>query len=190
MFNKKPETSAPHASDSAGTGAAAGDVKKPEISISMPSSEGDRAKASNSIIDEWLTMTGDLESEGDILVKGTIRGNIRCKLLIIDEKASVEGGMIAEEAVVRGMTKGTIRANRVSLEETARVDSEIYHRSFSVEEGARIVGALHYHENPLSEGQNETKKPAKDKAEKASVAAAASAGAAAASGANGTAAAN
>ncbi|MGI9410097.1 MAG: bactofilin family protein [Hyphomicrobiaceae bacterium] len=112
--------------------------------------------SSNSIIDEWLTMRGDLESEGDILVKGRIRGNVTCKLLIIDEKASVEGGVVAEEAVVRGATTGTIRANRVRLEGTARVDSEIFHRSFSVEEGARIEGALHYQNDPLSEASQKT----------------------------------
>ncbi len=87
-------------------------------------------------------MKGELESEGDILVKGRIIGNVRCKLLIIEVDALVEGGVEAEEVVVRGNTKGTLQADRVRLEKTANVDSEIYHRSFSAEEGARIKGSL------------------------------------------------
>lgn len=152
MFNnKKPDADAPLNTTTEQPSSDSVDRRISEISIDMTKSSSPPGPSSNSIIDEWLTMRGDLESEGDILVKGRIRGNVSCKLLIIDEKASVEGGVVAEEAVVRGATTGTIRANRVRLESTARVDSEIFHRSFSVEEGARIEGALHFQNDPLSE---------------------------------------
>jgi cytoskeletal protein CcmA (bactofilin family) len=103
------------------------------------------------MVDACLTMKGDLESEGDILVKGKVIGNIRCKLLIIEVDALVEGGVEAEEVVVRGNTKGTLRADKVRLERTANVDSEIYHRSFAAEEGARIKGTLQCKDDPREE---------------------------------------
>ena len=105
--------------------------------------------ANYSIINEWLTMRGDLESEGDILVKGKVHGNIRCKLLIVDIDALIEGGIVADEVVVRGRTKGVIEANKVRLEKSAVVDSEISHMTFSAEEGARIKGALKFREEPI-----------------------------------------
>jgi len=100
------------------------------------------AEKNCSILNEWLTMRGDLESTGDILVKGKIHGNIQCKLLIVDTQAQVEGGIEAEEVVVRGATRGTIRAKSVRVEKTGNVDSEMYQESFSSEEGARIRGVL------------------------------------------------
>jgi cytoskeletal protein CcmA (bactofilin family) len=106
--------------------------------------------ANYSIINEWLTMRGDLESEGDILVKGKVHGNITCKLLIVDIDALIEGGIRAEEVVVRGRTKGTIEANKVRLEKSANVDSEISHQTFSAEEGARIKGALKYRDEAIA----------------------------------------
>lgn len=102
----------------------------------------------HSIVDECLTMKGDLESDGDILVKGKVLGNIRCKLLIIEVDALVEGGVEAEEVIVRGNAKGTVQADRVRLEKTANVDSEIHHRTFSAEEGARIKGSLRSKDDP------------------------------------------
>jgi cytoskeletal protein CcmA (bactofilin family) len=117
-------------------------------SSSAPKSAG--RDANYSIINEWLTMRGDLESEGDILIKGKVIGNIRCKLLIIDVDAQIEGGITADEVVVRGKTKGTIEANKVRLEKSANVDSEISHVSFSAEEGARIKGALKFREEPIN----------------------------------------
>jgi cytoskeletal protein CcmA (bactofilin family) len=104
--------------------------------------------SAHSMVDACLTMKGDLESEGDILVKGKVIGNIRCKLLIIEVDALVEGGVEAEEVVVRGNTKGTLRADKVRLEKTANVDSEIYHRSFAADEGARIKGTLQWKDEP------------------------------------------
>jgi cytoskeletal protein CcmA (bactofilin family) len=97
-----------------------------------------------SIINEPLTMKGDLESEGDILVRGKVLGNIRCKMLIVDTSASIEGGIVANEVIVRGKTKGVINASRVRLEKSADVDSEIFQDSFAAEEGARINGALRF----------------------------------------------
>ncbi len=122
----------------------------------------DRSTPTNhSIVDERLTMKGDLESDGDVLVKGKVIGNIRCKLLIIDNGAIVEGGIECDELVVRGHTKGTIQAARVRLEKSAQVDSEICHQSFSAEEGARVKGALRYMEElPISKRASDSREAA------------------------------
>jgi len=136
MFNPKKADGVP----ASATGADA------DISASRPC-----PTSAHSVVDACLTMKGDLESEGDILVKGKVIGNIRCKLLIIEVDALVEGGVEAEEVVVRGNTKGTLQADKVKLEKTANVDSEIYHRSFAAEEGARIKGTLQCKDEPREE---------------------------------------
>ena len=116
--------------------------------ILAPSVYANTADANYSIINEWLVMKGDLESEADILVKGKIFGNVKCKLLIVDTGALIEGGIEADEIVVRGATKGIMLAKKVRLEKTAEVDSEIHHQNFSAEEGAKIRGALRYSDEP------------------------------------------
>ncbi len=144
MFNsKKPEPTAPLtpslSSGSSVFGTAPAASYDLTSSASMASKGG---KTSHSIVDERLIMRGDLESDGDILVKGKVYGNITCKVLIIDAEAFVEGGITAAEVVVRGRAKGEIRAERVSLERSADVDCDIYQKTFQAEEGARIRGAL------------------------------------------------
>ncbi len=123
----------------------------PSPAPSVARSSYDKTRASgHSIVDECLIMKGDLESEGDILVKGKVFGNIRCKVLIIDTDALVEGGVEAEEVIIRGNSKGTVKATRVRLEKSACVDSDICHQTFSAEEGARIKGALRFKDDPFS----------------------------------------
>ena len=140
MFNRRTDTPSPV---NIGTTA----VEKPlaaATSVMQPSAYANTADANYSIINEWLVMRGDLESDADILIKGKVFGNIKCKLLIIDTGALVEGGIEAEEVVVRGATKGIMLARKVRLEKSADVDSEIHHQSFSADEGAKIRGALKF----------------------------------------------
>jgi len=113
------------------------------ISISVPEHAEEPPKAiGNSTIDACLTMRGDLESDADILVKGKVFGNVKCNLLIVDGGANIEGGIHAKEVVIRGTVTGIIKAEKVRLDKTAEVQSDIYQNTFVAEEGARILGTL------------------------------------------------
>ncbi len=104
-----------------------------------------------SVIDPWLTVTGNLESQGDVRVEGQVAGDIRCASLVIGREAIVSGDIVAEEAVVRGRVKGTIRANRVVLQDTACVESAIYHKVLSIDEGATFQGQSCHRQQPHQE---------------------------------------
>ena len=104
-----------------------------------------------SLIEASVTLTGDLWSEGDLEIDGHLCGNINCRQLIVGKNAAVTGGIVAQEAVIRGKITGIIRATRVVLQETARVESEIFYQSLSVDEGARFEGVARPRPNPFAE---------------------------------------
>ena len=152
LFNRKP--------DQAGNFDLVG-VRMPE---SLPPVEQMRAvahaqngsttqlgSATQSVIDAWLTITGTLESEGDVRVEGTIKGDIRCAHLVVGRDATVNGDIVAEEAVVRGKVRGSIRANRVILQDSACVESDIYHKTLSIDEGACFDGQSCHRQQPFQE---------------------------------------
>jgi cytoskeletal protein CcmA (bactofilin family) len=105
--------------------------------------------APRSVIDAWLVINGNLESDGAIEVDGQIQGDVRCAHLTVGRHAQVTGNITADEVVVRGKVTGVIRANRVILLDTAQVDSEILHKTLSIEEGASFEGASHRREDPI-----------------------------------------
>jgi cytoskeletal protein CcmA (bactofilin family) len=105
-----------------------------------------------SVIDSWVVITGSLLSHGEVQIDGRIIGDICCTHLIVGEDAAITGSIIAQEVFVRGTVAGTIRAKRVVLQETARVDSEIYHELLSIEEGARFHGHVRLNQDPISVG--------------------------------------
>jgi cytoskeletal protein CcmA (bactofilin family) len=95
------------------------------------------------VIDAALVITGNLESERDVQLDGELRGDITCSQLIISRDATLLGNVVADEVVVRGKVKGIIRAGQVMLQDTARVESEIFHKSLIVEQGALFDGESH-----------------------------------------------
>jgi cytoskeletal protein CcmA (bactofilin family) len=106
---------------------------------------------SRSVIDAWLEIAGNLRTQGEILVEGKILGDIRCVLLIVAADAEVTGTVVAEEVVVYGKIKGNIRANKITLKDTAVVDSDIIHRVLSIERGACFDGSVVRRDQPLAE---------------------------------------
>jgi cytoskeletal protein CcmA (bactofilin family) len=103
-----------------------------------------------SVIDRRLLVTGDLEGRGELQVEGRIEGNIRCALLLVGDEGIITGNVTADEVVVRGEIKGTIRANSVALQERARVNSEIFHKLLSIEAGVCFEGQARRSNDPTN----------------------------------------
>ena len=116
----------------------------------MPVARKVNGAPTRSVIDAWLTISGNLQSEGEVQVDGQINGDIRCAHLIVGKDATIVGNIVAEEVVVRGKVTGTIRANRVILQDSARVDSEIFHKKLAIEEGAVFEGQSRLRDEPMN----------------------------------------
>ena len=69
--------------------------------------------------------------------------------LIIGEGADIVGNVIAQEVIIRGRIKGTIRAVRVKLQASGTVEGDIFHRSLSIEDSALFEGSSRRVENPM-----------------------------------------
>jgi cytoskeletal protein CcmA (bactofilin family) len=96
-----------------------------------------------SVVDACLVITGNLQSDRDVQVDGEIHGDVNCSQLVVSKDATINGNVTAEEVVVRGKVKGIIRADQVVLQETAHVESDIFHKSLIIEQGACFDGQSH-----------------------------------------------
>lgn len=100
-----------------------------------------------STISRGVTIVGKIVGEGTVHVLGQIEGEIRALTVSINEGATVEGEVVAEELTVGGVVKGSIRANRVKLSGNAVVEGDIFHRSLLIEENARFEGSSKRQDN-------------------------------------------
>jgi cytoskeletal protein CcmA (bactofilin family) len=104
-----------------------------------------------SIIGEDLSISGNVNSKGEIQVDGEIQGDIHCGSLLLGDKSQVIGGVVAEDVVVRGRVVGSIRGLRVTLQAQSHVEGDIFHQSLAIEQGAYFEGKSRRSDNPLAE---------------------------------------
>ncbi len=111
-----------------------------------------------SIISPDLKVLGNLQTEGDLQIEGTVEGDIRANLLTIGETATIRGEVVAEDVVVNGHVIGRIRGKKVRLTATGRVDGDIMHNTIAIEAGAHFEGSVKRADDPIN-GQNGAAKP-------------------------------
>ena len=93
-----------------------------------------------SIISPDVKLVGNLASDGQIDIFGSIDGDIRSHVLLIGETANIKGEIIADSIIVHGTLTGQIKARLVTLAKTARVTGDILHEDLAIEKGAFLDG--------------------------------------------------
>ena len=111
-----------------------------------------RAKPPASVLSADLTVTGNLRTTGDIVVEGTVDGDIRAHLLTVGEGATIRGEVVADDVVINGRIVGRVRGLKVRLSSSARVEGDIIHKTIAIESGAHFEGSVQRHDDPISDG--------------------------------------
>lgn len=73
-------------------------------------------------------------------VDGEIEGDVQAAEVVVGEKGQVSGMVAGRQVVVRGRVSGVICGQSVALQTSSRVEGDIHHMSFAVEQGAHFEG--------------------------------------------------
>ncbi len=108
---------------------------------SKPSEDATISNAST-LIGAGTTITGDLESNGDIRIDGLLKGNLKGKSkIIIGADGIVQGNIEGMQADIMGQVTGTIKVQELLyLHGSTKVDGDIYAGKLQVEPTAVFNG--------------------------------------------------
>ena len=95
-----------------------------------------------SIISPDLKIVGNLKSNGEIQIEGTIEGDVDVPLLTVGEQGKVDGSTVAETVRISGTVNGRVQAKTVRLDKSAKVTADITHESLAIEAGAYFEGQV------------------------------------------------
>ena len=98
------------------------------------------SKISN--VSENLHITGTVFSSGKISFNGSINGTLESKSLYVGENGFIDGRVEADEAVILGRIKGTLKGNKVRLAASSRIEGDTYHQVIAIEDGAIYEGSI------------------------------------------------
>jgi cytoskeletal protein CcmA (bactofilin family) len=107
------------------------------------------------IINAGTTITGDLNSEGDMRIDGTVKGYVSSKArLVMGATSKVEGDIKAANVEISGEVNGNIFATELLVvKDTARINGDIVSNKLIIEAGAEFNGKC-----SMKDGKNTMKK--------------------------------
>lgn len=108
----------------------------------MSASSNHNHTPSVNILSKGTILNGDIKSDTDIRIAGTVEGEARTDgKIIMTASGKVAGNLSAKEADIAGTVDGEIKVSaRLTLRSGAVVEGNIYTKTLIVEEGAQING--------------------------------------------------
>ena len=102
-----------------------------------------------STIGETVKIKGTINNPSTFLeVKGSIKGAVRVKILVIKETGSITGSIEAELLVINGHFDGNVSASEITIGATGTVKGDIeFSSNFKTENGAEIDAKIKKSDN-------------------------------------------
>lgn len=121
--------------------------QKPSPEISLSYDEENSLRHSDeveTVVGPSVHVEGDFASEGNILVKGIVSGNVKTsQRLTVEGGAKIFANVKAGQAIISGEIKGNVKVDgQLELTGTARVAGDITCEVLVIEAGALIHGKV------------------------------------------------
>lgn len=114
----------------------------------VPSRNGFDAEANSlrmettNVIGKGTIIEGNIIADGDLMVEGTVRGDVTTKTkLVVGTNSVVEGNILADHAEVAGRVRGTVQASGLLIIKASSViDGDVITKNLNVESGSTFNG--------------------------------------------------
>jgi cytoskeletal protein CcmA (bactofilin family) len=103
---------------------------------------GDGSDLPTSHLGRALTVTGRLDTDGELRVHGNVVGWINADRVFLGIDGYVEGDVVARDVHIEGRLSGRIFAFNVTLDSSADIKGRIFHHTVTVAKGARFEGRM------------------------------------------------
>ncbi|HUR10912.1 MAG TPA: polymer-forming cytoskeletal protein [Flavitalea sp.] len=107
-----------------------------------------------SLIAAGTTLKGDITSNGDIRIDGTLKGNIYCTAkVVIGANGVVEGDISGQQADIMGKITGTIKVKEIlQLKGGSSINGNLHAGKLQIEPSATFNGQCHMNSNGNGNG--------------------------------------
>jgi cytoskeletal protein CcmA (bactofilin family) len=101
-----------------------------------------------SLVGEGTVVTGELRFVEGLRIDGEVHGDVIAEgdgrsILVISEKARVQGKVMASHVIINGQVKGPVHSTELlELQPGARIEGDIRYESLEMHPGAMVDGEL------------------------------------------------
>jgi len=120
------------------------------------------------LISNGTEITGDIKSNGDIRIDGSLTGNLSTKgKVVIGPTGKANGEVICKNSEVSGIIEGKIIVGQLlNLKASSKILGDIVTSKLAIEPGARFTGTCNMSDNDNNGGTAPTKEKEPEKSGK------------------------
>jgi cytoskeletal protein CcmA (bactofilin family) len=120
------------------------------------------------LISNGTDITGDIKSNGDIRIDGSLNGNLNTKgKVVIGTTGKVKGEVICKNSEVAGILEGKITVGQLlNLKASSKINGEIVTNKLSIEPGAVFSGNCKMSDTETNAGAATTREKEPEKTAK------------------------
>lgn len=93
-----------------------------------------------SLIGGDVTVTGNISASVDLHVDGRIEGDVACATLVQGTESAIKGNVTAKVARIAGTVEGSVTADELVIERSARIVGDCSYGSIKIDFGASVEG--------------------------------------------------
>ena len=97
-----------------------------------------------------IVVNGSIVSSGEVIIEGTVEGDVRAQKIIVKNSANITGELVSEELIIHGRVSGVVRGIKILLASDCILNGDILHETLSIESGAQFEGSCKRSEDPLA----------------------------------------
>lgn len=112
--------------------------KRPSAQRSAPATGARQVPFS--LIGSDIVILGDIEASVDLHIDGQVEGDIRCAALVQGPDGRIKGQVTARSARIAGLIEGSIAADELIVEASARILGDVHYDTISIAPGAQVAG--------------------------------------------------
>ena len=91
-----------------------------------------------SIISRDMKIKGKISADGDLVLLGSVVGDIKCHSLSVEDSGTLKGNIDADVVTVSGKCDGQVSGDVVSIKSTGKISGEVSYNQLAVFEGGII----------------------------------------------------
>ncbi len=93
-----------------------------------------------SIIASDVEIVGNLNARVDLHIDGKVQGDVTCGNIVQGEGSVIAGKVTAESAKLSGKVEGSIEANDLVIEASARIIGDVVYNNLTIAPGGQVDG--------------------------------------------------
>jgi len=125
----------------------------------MAKSNGEADNTTINLISQGTEITGDIKSNGDIRIDGSLTGNLLTRgKVVIGPTGKIKGEVTCKNSEISGIVEGKITVNQLlNLKASSKIQGDIITSKLAIEPGARFTGTCRMNETEENAGTNNSR---------------------------------